>query len=544
MTGIRIKNAMVLIIAVLLATACLAQPQYAQESSEHSMENRDMGNLGQFAKWYGIEISFTGPDSSGGGDPNPFGTYVDVIFTSPTSREYRVPGFYNGDISGTPNSRRWTVRFSADEVGTWTFASESENGHLDNYTGSFSIRKPSDDAMGFYRWGRLEAVGTAGNGIRYLKFRDGPYWLKAGCDDPENFLGKYENYDTFEKRRAAVKYLADKGINSIYIMTHNLDGDDKDVWPWLGKSAKEARANSSGDVRFDIDRLEEWHELFTYMQSEGVVPYLVLEDDSAWKGYDHARYYREIIARFGALPALIFNFNEEYNENYSLSEALNFMQMLKDLDPYDHPRGIHNVNFPSDQYVDAPQVDFTAIQTGSDRKPTGGDPLKHNQLVIDWINLCTSRDKRILMIGVDEGRPEGDRTAWWSAYIGGSVWEAHVMKPYDQPMSAREPVWTELGGTRTFMESLPFWKMQPHNELVKSGEAFCLAIPGEVYALYLPSGGDVTIELPTGATYKYEWWRPTNGKDGQFESGGNVGGGQQVLKSPGQGDWAVRIIKQ
>jgi hypothetical protein len=94
--------------------------------------------------------------------------------------------------------------------------------------------------------------------------------------------------------------------------------------------------NGGHDARFDIVRLAKWRELFEYMQTKGVVPYLVLEDDSAWKDYDHMRYYREMIARFGDLPALLFNFDEEHNENYKLAEALEFMSKLEQIDPYDN----------------------------------------------------------------------------------------------------------------------------------------------------------------------------------------------------------------
>ena len=105
------------------------------------------------------------------------------------------------------------------------------------------------------------------------------------------------------------------------------------------------------------------------------------------------------------------------------------------------------------------------------------------------------------MVGFDEGRPEEDRRAWWSAYLGGGVWEAHVLPPYDRPMSAWERVWTELGGTRAFMESLPFWEMEPANDVVQSGKAFCLAKRGEVYALYLPEGGEIEVDLPAGQEF-------------------------------------------
>ena len=52
--------------------------------------------------------------------------------------------------------------------------------------------------------------------------------------------------------------------------THNLDGDDKDVWPWLGLTAKEAKANGGADARFDGVRLEAWRALFDYMQKKGL----------------------------------------------------------------------------------------------------------------------------------------------------------------------------------------------------------------------------------------------------------------------------------
>lgn len=366
--------------------------------------------------------------------------------------------------------------------------------------------------------------------------------MKAGCDDPENFLGKYENYATLKQRKQAIDYLVKRGINSLYIMSHNLDGDDKDVWPWLGETAAEAKTNSRDEVRFDVAKLAEWRELFEHMQQRGMVVYLILEDDSAWKGYDHARYYREIIARFGDLPGLIFNMGEEHNENYKLPEGLLLAQQLADADPYDHPRGIHNVNSPNDAYIDAPQIDFTAIQTGSPGTRRGLDnAIQHNQLCIDWLGRCESRNTRVLMVNFDEGRPEETRAAWWAAYLAGGVWEAHVLPPYDRPMSAWEATWNELGGARAFMESLPFHDMYPHNELVKSGHALCLARPGDSYALYLPDGGSIAIELPAGESYRFAWWNPANGLAGEFQDAGSMAGSLQTLAAPGPGDWAVRI---
>ena len=503
-----------------------------------------VGNLGEFSKWAKVEINLASPDSTGLGNPNPFGIAVDGIFTAPSGKTTIVPGFYDGDGKRGHDGNVWKLRFSADELGQWSYRSRSVNRLLNGVTGSFTVRKVAADAPDYIRWGRLEAVGTAEDRIRYLKFRDGPYWLKAGCDDPENFLGKYKNYDTLAERKAAIDYLSEKGINSLYIMSHNIDGDDKDVWPWLGRTTKEAKANGAANSRFDVAKLDDWRLLFEHMQQRGVVVYLILEDDSAWKGYDHARYYREMVARFGFLPALVFNMGEEHNENYKLPAALALMQQLADLDPYDHPRGIHNVNSPDNDYIDAPQIDFTSIQTGSPGARRGlKNALQHNRLAIDWQRRCESRGKRTLMVNFDEGRPEQQRAAWWAAYLAGGVWEAHVLGPYDRPMSAWVKTWTELGGARAFMESLPFWEMQSHNELVTSGQTLCLARPGTAYALYLPAGGKVTINLQANAEYEFAWWDPSNGIRGQFADRGRIAGGERSFTAPSSGDWALRILR-
>ena len=107
-------------------------------------------------------------------------------------------------------------------------------------------------------------------------------------------------------------------------------------------------------TRFDIPKLDRWRDFFEYVQAKGIVLYLVLEDDSAWTGFDRQSYYREMVARFGDLPAVYFNDGEEANENYSFDESLMHMRMLAEADPYNHPRAIHNVRTPTPAYVDSP----------------------------------------------------------------------------------------------------------------------------------------------------------------------------------------------
>ncbi len=105
-------------------------------------------------------------------------------------------------------------------------------------------------------------------------------------------------------------------------------------------------------------------------------------------------------------------------------------------------------------------------------------------------------------------------------------------------------VWKELGDTRAFMETLPFWEMQPRNDLVTAGQAFCLADPDHVYAFYLPEGGPIQVKLKEGVDYDVAWWNPGNGKDDSFSEKPTCRGGLQRFEAPSDGDWAMRILKR
>jgi hypothetical protein len=471
-------------------------------------------------RWESFQLSFLGPPSESLGQDNPFAIRLDVVFTAPDAREFRVPGFYAGNGAGGPDGDVWQVRFSADQNGRWTYRTDSDHPYLNAIEDSFQVIDPPDDAPDFYRWGRLEYVGEP-----YLKFRDGGYWVKAGADDPENILG--EAIGDWASKREQIDYIAEKGINSIYVMTHNLDGDANDVWPWIGATSEEAKTRSD---RFDIPKLQQWRNFFIYLQESGVALYMILEDDSAWTGYDRPAYYREMVARFGDLPVLYFNAGEEANENYSLDESIEHIKLLASIDPYDHPRAIHNVQTPVPNYIDTEELDLSSIQTW----PSG--PERLNELGITWAEACLARGKRPLVVNFDEARPPEDRRSVWAVYMARGLWEPIVYSP--DSFAVHEPLWTELAAARRFVESLPFPEMFPANHLLGAGRGFCLAKPGKAYGVYLPAGGSVVLEAPEGS-YRIAWYDP---RQGRFLGEETASGPELELDAPDDQDWAVRVL--
>jgi hypothetical protein len=210
-----------------------------------------------------------------------------------------VPAFFDGAGSGGMQGNVWKVRFRPETPGLWKFVSSSQEVKLDRYGGQIEVTPligvttdPQQLADDFNVLGTLKYTGGY-----YLRFNNGDYWIKSGIDDPENFLGKA--IGDWSAKKAAVDYLSSKGVNSIYIITNNIDGDRKDTLPWVGNTQEEAKANSD---TFDVAKLQLWEDLFTYIQDKGIVLHIVLTDDSAWNDFDHELYYREMIARFGHHP--------------------------------------------------------------------------------------------------------------------------------------------------------------------------------------------------------------------------------------------------
>jgi hypothetical protein len=105
-----------------------------------------------------------------------------------------------------------------------------------------------------------------------------------------------------------------------------------------------------------------------------------------------------------------------------------------------------------------------------------------------------------------------------------------------------------------FFTSFEWWKTEPHDELVNHG-AYCLAQPGEIYAVYVPLGrlsgnrehfgyqdecGDVTITLEPGS-YEAKWFSATTGEIVPLPA---VQGPSWTLPHPpGWMDWALLLKK-
>ena len=558
---------------------------------------------GELKKWYPVTISFHGPfHKESQNNPNPFLDYrLQVIFRSPEGKLYDVPGFFDGNGDGINQGKIWKVRFSPDEVGEWNYKASFRKGpdvavKLENdageacffngASGSFFIKEIDELAPGFLKWGRLEYVGS-----HYLKFRDGPYWVKGGADSPEDFLAYkgfvntprathsyIDHVKDWEKGDpdwndgagkgiiGALNYLASQYVNSIYFLTMNIGGDGKNVWPFSGT------VNEKGDVdndnlHFDICKLNQWNEVFRHAQNKGIALHFVLNEaeeanklelDSTALGVERKLYYRELIALFAHHLALQWNLCEEYNLKIKLSPELikSYAQYIKDIDPYDHPVTVHHSGnvmkawrpFLNDNKfpVTSFQWEYTDfVETWRHKSDSAGFPqvVHIDELFPDKSNASNADRHR--------------REYIWPIYLSGGGMEL-ILEDLIKTDNFRdyEILWKYVWYARKFMqENLPFHEMNPMDNLLSLESTFqgknnvvegqVFAQKNEYYAIYLPNAirtGSLDLSGTSGNFLK-SWYNPRTGefKDAEKEfTGGRI---VELGAPPAEAseDWVVLI---
>ncbi|MEO0661781.1 MAG: DUF5060 domain-containing protein, partial [Planctomycetota bacterium] len=527
-----------------------------------------------------VEVVFQGPwFSETDSAPNPFlDVRLMVRFDGPGGRTFNVLGFFDAGGPGTDTGRRWTARFLPPVAGTWTATASMRRGAgvslelganfgspwapLDGKSFQFEVGATPANAPGLFALGTLQDVGK-----HHWKFENGPYYLKTGTNSPENFLalrsfddatksggeGNLHSYaphvqdwslgdplvdpgnvvDDGRGAIGALNYLAEEGVNSLFLMVMNLGGDGNDVYPFLGP-----RNRSFEKLHYDTSRLRQWNTVFEHAQRLGITLSLVMNeteiDNELWLdggnlGVQRRLFYREMVARFGHLPAIRWNICEE--NDFSVGQLESFASFIKARDPWNHAVAVHNnpndlamfEALASSPYFDAASLQFdpNAIndqveQVRAWTKAAGrpwivdADEMGPWQIGLTDTNAADTR-KRILYDALFSGGGVEFYFGWHDLPLGGDL--------SLEDFRTRQDMWTYLRHAGEFMtENLPFWDMDPEDGLVRNenvafGGAEVYAQPGRVYAIYYPNAsaqGQIDLR-GHGQSFELRWFDPRIG---------------------------------
>ncbi len=389
----------------------------------------------------------------------------------------------------------------------------------------------------------------------------------------------------------ALNYLVSKGVNAFSFLTYNAGGDGDNVWPFVSRNDK---------VHYDCSKLEQWQIVFDHAQKLGLYLHFKLQEnemddnrfgherqpretpalDGGKLGRERKLYLRELIARYGYLLALNWNLGEENTQSAEEQRAM--ASYIAETDPYKRNIVIHT--FP----VEQDRV-YTAL-LGTNSVLTGAS-LQNNwnvthERTLKWVKASAAAKRPWVVVNDEQGpadlgvppdpgyngfsgkaeAKEGSYdlhdirkyTLWGNLMAGGAGVEyyfGYKLPENDlgcEDFRSREKSWDygriALGFFRD--NKIPLHEMENANHLVgntkNDNSAWCLAKSGELYLVYLPKGGSVSVKLPESTDYSVNIFNPRDGGALQAQKGFSSRDDRFQLTAPAEGageDWLFVIRK-
>ena len=432
-------------------------------------------------RWGIFELTLNAPDTG-----NPFTEVQLTAEFSQNDRTFEPHGFYDGNGI-------YKIRFMPDEVGEWTYTTKSNRAELDGKTGEFTCVEPSEGNHGpvhVYKDYYLQHA----DGTPYHQFGTTCYaWAHQGAVMEEQTLETLGNAP-FNKMRMCI-FPKDYVYNKNEPIYYPFEGTPLKDWDFTRFNPEfwhhfEQRVQDLLDLGIEADIIlfhtyDRWD--FENMDAES--------DD---------RYIRYAVARLAAFRNVWWSLANEFDIMPAKAESDwdRFFQIIRDHDPYQRLRGIHNCRRWYDH--NKPWVTHTSIQTAN---------------MAQGINYRTQYGKPVIY---DECRYEGNIPHGWGNitaeemvqhFWAGTVSGCYVGhgETYEHP---EDLLWWAKGGVlrgesppriaflKDFMaDAPPFDTLEPIGD--DKGQ-YILAKHGEYYLTYTTTPQTLTLNLPGEHPYKVD----------------------------------------
>lgn len=303
--------------------------------------------------------------------------------------------------------------------------------------------------------------------------------------------------------------------------------------PWVAERPDDVDNPGFDVTRFDVEYWQKYERLLAYARERDVIISVIFYVDGAvygtdpfkeqMGGEDEQRYYRYAAARLSAYSNVLWDITNEYHlfRNEEWTEKMG--AFLKSCDPYHHLMSVHgHGEFP---FRTSPWADFAMYQAW-DEGGGHGFMLHNRKLQIEagkpmpQINEEYGYEDHYPQWGAGKVAPARSadnrrRLAWEISMAGGyqTTGERCDNGVGGWINGAGDDSMIMLHGYKLmvdFFARLPWWELEPRDELVTNG-AQCLAREGERYVVYLPSGGNMTLQLQDG-NYTAQWFNPRSGE--------------------------------
>lgn len=451
------------------------------------------------------------------------------------------------------------IRFVPSSPGDYTYSVTYRQGALEKAaTGTFHAtdgkRRGPIRVDPKYPWHFI----WEGSGEHYFFNGTTAFWL-AGWRDEHVIQYSIDRLQRLKVNRIRV-LLA--GAANMFWGEPVMTGDNFTMMlrPWVAASPESFDRPGIDYTRFNVAYWQKWERMLGYARDRDVIISAILDisthsAQAAAGSDDERRYVRYAVARLSAFSNVTWDLGDDLDSFRDETWAHVTGTLIEQWDPYHHLATSHPVKREHQDRASA-WFGFTSIQDWS----------RHQHSLMLEERQIQQKTGRIIPQANEEYGYEDHYPHWAPAPPGDSAetlrrvaWDIAMAGAYGtagETCRRGTNIWPDTGGgwingrsddTTTmlngyahmveFFTSFEWWKTEPHDELVTGG-AYCLAKPGELYAIYVPDSRKVTISLAPG-TYDARWFSAVTGEVVPLAA---VQGPEWTTpEPPGAQDWALLL---
>ncbi len=491
---------------------------------------------------------------------NPF---TEVVVEGEFNREGDRPIHVDGFCDST-DGRVYRIRFMPAKPGRYVYAVRFRQGAAQvAYTGTFTT-KPSK-RRGVIRVDKAFPWHFVCEGTGEHYFYNGTTaFLLMGWQDEKVIRGCIDRLHGLKVNRMRV--LLCGGRSSSFWGEPIIPSNEFHAVlnPWVAQRPDSISDPGFDYTRFNVPYWQKFERMLRHAREKDMIISVVMDwNDSkvhpAASSADEKRYYRYAAARLSAYSNITWDLGDDISAFRSLAWSHQMGTLLVGWDPYHH--------LATDHPIDNKHQDRTSAWFGFTSFQQWPRPL--HQWMLDQREAQAATGRIIPQTNEEYGY-EDHYPKWSPSYPDGASADANRRAAWEMAMAGiyqttgetakrGTGVWPDTGGgwingrgddtmvmlqgyahMVDFFTSFAWWRADPHDELVSRG-AFCLAEPGQLYVVYLPKGGDVTVRMQPGR-YGASWFNPRTGATTALPAA--LGPKWTSPKSPDGGDWAILLKKQ
>jgi hypothetical protein len=500
---------------------------------------------------------------------------ITATVTAPDARNPFTDVSVHGSFESAKDGRRWDVdgfcdsadgtiykiRFTPPDAGEYKYSVTYKQGDFaPQYSGTFRAvdahRKGPIRADPQYRWHFI----WEGTGEHYFFNGTTAYWL-TGWTDERIIRNAIDRLHRLKVNRIRVTVA---GRSNLYFGEPVMTGKNYSnlPTPWPAEHADDFTHPGFDYTRFYVPLWQKFERILAYARDRDVIISVVFDMNDnkvhpAAGSEDEMRFLHYAVARFSAYSNVTWDLGDDL-EGYRDDEWAHAAgTQIEQWDPYRHLATSHPMK-TIHQDRRSEWFGFTSYQDWSRNQHAlmlqSRELQKKEGRVIPQTNEEYGYEDHYPLWALP-GSNSADvlrRTAWDIVMAGAYQTAGETCRRGTNIYPDTGGGWMNGRGDDTmtmflgyghmvdFITSFEWWKTDPHDELVDNG-AYCLAKPGETYAVYLPKGGKVTVKLEPG-TYDASWFSALSGE--RIAIGAVNGPSWTSPDSPDRNDWALLLRRK